>query len=69
MCRQGQRHGRQGAGETHCPLGQAIDVRGFQVRMTIAAEVIPAQLIEHDEKDILGHSMDLSIASFLPVTS
>ena len=43
-----------GAGETHAARRQRIDVRGFEPRMAVAGQIVPAQLVAHDEKDIFG---------------
>ena len=41
-----------GAAETHAGGGQAIDVRGVQMRMAVARQVIAAQLIAHDVQHV-----------------
>ena len=51
-----------GAREQHAALAEAVDGRRFEVRMAGARQVIGAQLIAHDEKDV----PDLAHACFLP---
>ena len=38
--------------ETQATGGQSVDVRCFQMRMPVAAEVIEAELVRHDEQDV-----------------
>jgi hypothetical protein len=51
-----------GVREQHAAPGEAVDRRRFQVRMSGARQMIGAQLVAHDEQNVL----DLAHASFLP---
>ena len=48
-----------GTVEAHALCSQSVDIGRMQIRMTIAAQVIPAELVEHDEQDVLSlaHSL------------
>ena len=47
-----------GVGEPHAALGEGVDMRGVQMRVAVAAQVIEPQLVGHDPQDIgtVGHS-------------
>ena len=51
-----------GARKQHATPGQAVDGRRLEMRMAGARQVIGAQLVAHDEKDV----PDLAHACFLP---
>ena len=40
--------------------GQPVDVRRFQMGMPVAAEVIPTQLVGHDEQDVFDGRHDVT---------
>ena len=52
----GPAHGRLhvGAREAHAVCRQSIDVRGEKAPMSIARQIVKAQLVAHDEQDVLG---------------
>ncbi len=52
----GAAHGRLhvGAREPHTPGCERIDVRGGELGMSVAGQIIPAQLVAHDEEDVAG---------------
>jgi len=43
-----------GAGEPDAHCGQPVHVRRLQVRVSVAAQIVPAKLVEHDEQDVPG---------------
>ena len=43
-----------GAREPHTPGCERIDVRGGEPGMSVAGQIIPAQLVAHDEEDVAG---------------
>ena len=48
--------------ETHALAGERVDMRRLQMRMTGATQIIEAQLVEHDEENVLAsvrHGLDL----------
>ncbi len=49
-----------GTVEPNAPLRQPVDIRCLQMRMTITTQIIPAQLVEHDEQNVPGLPHDPS---------
>ena len=45
-----------GAREAHAPRRERIDVGCVQLGMAVAGQVVPAQLVAHDEEDVAGGS-------------
>src|SRR5581483_4255019 len=46
-------------GEAHAAPGEAVDMRRREMRMAVAGQVIPAELVAHDEQDVFrlfGHA-------------
>lgn len=52
-----------GAAEAHPGGGQAVDVGGVQVRVAVARQVIPAQLIAHDVEHV-AHGLGVGDMGF-----
>ena len=52
----GPAHGRLHVGtrEAHAVGRQSVDVRGEKARMSVARQIVEAQLVAHDEQDVLG---------------
>ena len=50
--RTAQRRLAVGAGEPHPAGGEPVDVRGLQVRVAVAGQVVPPELVAHDEQDV-----------------
>ena len=47
-----QRRLAVGAGESNPAGGKPVDVRCLQVRMAVAGQVVPPELVAHDEQDV-----------------
>ena len=63
--RPAQRRLAVGAGEPDPAGGEPVDVRGLQVRMAVAGQVVPPELVEHDEQDV-GRVFQFSPSGSIP---
>ncbi len=48
----------EGIGEAHTALRKRVEVAGGQIGVAVAAEVIGAQLVAHDEQDVANFAHD-----------
>ena len=64
--RPAERRLHEGTGEVHALRGKPVDMRRFQMRVSVAGQVIPAQLVAHDEENIFccAHIRRLPVYAF-----